>query len=152
MATADTTYPEVRLRLPCDAGSARRGRKLVRKVIAGRDTGVHSAQLGVLQLLTSELITNSLVHACSAYHDLTVAQDACGVRVSVTDGEIDRPVLLSDEHPSVLGGRGLVLVHTYADDWGVEELAAGKVIWFRLNVQPQPARLESMPQQQRRRL
>ena len=68
-----------------------------------------------------------------------------GVRVAVTDGELDRPVLLTDEHPSVLGGRGLVLVHAYADDWGVEEFAAGKAIWFRLNTRnlnpPQPTLL-----------
>lgn len=39
-------------------------------------------------------------------------------------------MLLPDEHPRVLRGRGLVLVHIYADDWGVDELPTGKAIWF----------------------
>ena len=137
-----TSYPEVRLRLPCTPCSAKRGRTIVRLVVASWPTGMDSEQLDVLELLTSELITNSLVHARSAHHELTATQDTMGVRVSVTDGELDRPLLLADEHPSVLGGRGLILVHAYADDWGVEELAAGKAIWFRLNTitldPPQP--------------
>jgi anti-sigma regulatory factor (Ser/Thr protein kinase) len=108
------------------------------------------AQLDVLQLLTSELITNCIMHACSVYHDLSAAQDEMGVRVSVTDGDIARLVLLPDEHPSVLGGRGLVLVHTYADDWGVEELTAGKAIWFRLDGTPNPPQPTLVPKQHRR--
>ena len=145
MTTAHLTYPEVRLRLPCEPASAKRGRTVIRLVVASWRTGMDSDQLDVLELLTSELVTNSLLHACSFQHDLTAIQDALGVRVAVTDGELDRPVLLTDEHPSVLGGRGLVLVHAYADDWGVEEFAAGKAIWFRLNTSkldpPQPTLL-----------
>lgn len=150
MAAADVMYPEVRLRLPCDPRSARRGRTVVGRAIASWDTGMDRAQHDVLQLLTSELITNCIVHACSTYHDLIAAQDPLGVRVSVTDGQIDRPVLLPDEHPSVLGGRGLVLVHTYADDWGVDEYAAGKAIWFRLNVNHGPLRPTLIPSRRRR--
>jgi len=151
MTTTDTAYPEVRLRLPCDPTSARRGRRLVRRAVASWEIGMDNAQLYVLQLLTSELITNCIVHACSTYHHLTAVQDPLGVRVSVTDDEIDRPVLLPDEHPSVLGGRGLVLIHAYADDWGVEELPAGKAIWFRLNVNLEVPPPQGMPEQRRRR-
>ncbi len=150
MATTDVAYPELRLRLPCKPISARRGRTVVRRTVAGWDTGMDSDQLDVLELLTSELITNCLIHACSDHHDLVVAQDPLGVRVSVTDDEIERPMLAPDEHPSVLGGRGLVLVHAYADDWGIEEFPAGKAIWFRLNANPQPARSTPMPEQRRR--
>lgn len=150
MASTDVAYPEVRLRLPCDPRSARRGRTVVRRAVGSWDTGLDRAQLDVLQLLTSELITNCIVHACSDYHDVTAAQDPLGVCVSVTDGEIETPLLLRDEHPSVLGGRGLVLVHTYADDWGVKELLAGKATWFRLNVNHGPPRPTLIPGQCRR--
>ncbi len=150
MATTDVAYPELRLRLPCEPISAGRGRRFVRRAVRSWDTGMDSAKVNVLQLLTSELITNCIVHACSDYHDLVVAQDPLGVRVSVTDDEIDRPMLLPDEHPSVLGGRGLVLVHTYADDWGVDDVPNGKAIWFRLNVHRQPPRQTPMPKQRRR--
>jgi anti-sigma regulatory factor (Ser/Thr protein kinase) len=151
MTTADVTYREVSLRLSCDPSSARRGRTLVRRVIANWDTGMTSAQLDVLQLLTSELITNCIVHACGACHDLTAVDDPLGVRVSVTDDDIDRPLSLPEKHPGVLGGGGLALIQTYADDWGVDELPAGRVIWFRLNViNPAPPRPRVMPEQRRR--
>lgn len=31
-----------------------------------------------------------------------------------------------------------VLVHAYADDWGADELPAGKAMWFRLNTDLEP--------------
>lgn len=139
----------MRLRLPCDPRSARRGRSTLRRVAASWDTGMDCDQLYVLELLTSELITNCLVHACSVHHDVIATHDAVGIRVSVSDGQSDRPVLLPDEHPSVLGGRGLVLVHTYADDWGIDELPAGKATWFRLNFHPRPSAPTLKPQQPR---
>ena len=90
MATAGVKFPKVRLHLPCELMSARRGRTFVRHAVANWDTGMDAAQLNLLRLLTTELITNCIVHACSAYHELTVAQESGGVRVSVTDGMADR--------------------------------------------------------------
>jgi hypothetical protein len=151
MATADVTYPEVRLHLPCELLSARRGRRFVSQAVANWDTGMDGAQRNLLQLLTTELITNCIVHACSAYHELTVVQEIEGVRVSVTDGEVDRLVLVRGEHLRVLAGRGLNLITTYADDCGVDEVPTGHVIWFRLlNSYLGPPQPMPMPKQRRR--
>ena len=80
----------MRLRLPLEPASASRGR-LLRAQVAGWDLGMAADQLDVLELLTSELITNSLVHARSEM-EVTAHHDQRGVRVSVSDLDSRRPV------------------------------------------------------------
>lgn len=89
-------------------------------------------QLDVLELLTSELITNSLVHARSEM-EVTAHHDQRGVRVSVSDLDSRRPVQFPQDD-GALGGRGLALVDALADDWGVDDHPDGKAVWFRLRV------------------
>ncbi len=120
------------LRLPLEPASARRGRTFVRAVVAGWEPGADADRLDVLELLASELITNSLVHARSEL-EITADRDQRGVRVAVSDLDSRRPVVLPyDEH--ALGGRGLALVDVLADEWGVDQLPEGKAVWFRLQV------------------
>ena len=85
-------------------------------------------------LLTSELVTNSLMHARSEV-TVTVAVAEGVAEVGVTDlSDLlpePRSVLEADE-----GGRGLGLVELVAQDWGVAPLAEGKQVWFQLDVGP----------------
>ncbi|WP_435811280.1 ATP-binding protein [Streptomyces termitum] len=86
----------------------------------------------VAELLTSELVTNALVHTGQgAVVTATVVPE--NLRVEVRDFEpgLDRPpVPPADDGTS---GRGLFLVRELADSWGVEERGTGKVVWFELN-------------------
>jgi len=86
-------------------------------------------------LLTSELVTNGIVHA---HTDLEVVVDATPtwVRVEVVDGNPQMPVRREyDEFSST--GRGMEMVELLADDFGVEQLEDhGKRVWFRLGVVP----------------
>lgn len=50
----------------------------------------------------------------------------------VARGEVDRSLLAPKEQHRILSGRGLVLVTTYADDYGVDILATRQVMWIRL--------------------
>ncbi|MFE3325340.1 ATP-binding protein [Streptomyces sp. NPDC059176] len=87
----------------------------------------------VAELLTSELVTNALIHTeDGAVVTATVAP--AGLRVEVRDfttGAYEPRVSApSDENPH---GRGLVLVQSLADSWGVWAQGPGKVVWFELN-------------------
>jgi anti-sigma regulatory factor (Ser/Thr protein kinase) len=101
-------------------------RALVGEAVAGSgaDT-VDSARL-----LTSELVTNAVVHAGTDV-EVRVRRLANGVRVEVADHEAKPPVPTSVPALS-LRGRGLDLVATVADDWGFECRDDGKVVWFEL--------------------
>jgi anti-sigma regulatory factor (Ser/Thr protein kinase) len=87
-------------------------------------------------LLTSELVTNAIVHSRSRHSGgtvaLVVAGNAAGLLVTVTDNgsESGVPVVgaaAGDEH-----GNGLVLVETLADSWGYLHSDSRTTVWFRL--------------------
>ncbi|MFC4498139.1 MULTISPECIES: ATP-binding protein [Streptomyces] len=83
------------------------------------------------ELLTSELVTNALVHTDDdAVLTATVSPD--GLRVEVRDSEPGRPRPGTPAADEATNGRGLVLVESLADAWGVRTQDAGKVVWFEL--------------------
>jgi len=86
--------------------------------------------LDTAELLTSELVTNALLHAGT---DLVVHVEAENgtVRVAVDDGSDNAPRMGSPDTID-LGGRGLPLVASLADRWGWEPLAHGKRVWFEV--------------------
>lgn len=86
----------------------------------------------IVALLVTELVTNAVEHAGTAVV-LSLHCDGSTVRVEVTDGaravpEV-REVALDEE-----GGRGVALVDTFADEWGVQRFPAGKAVWFEVPV------------------
>jgi anti-sigma regulatory factor (Ser/Thr protein kinase) len=85
-------------------------------------------------LLVSELATNAVVHAESEFEVVVVYPSPSGrVRIEVSDREKSLPTP-SRPPPHVPHGRGLLLVSTLADEWGVQEprRRAGKAVWFEL--------------------
>jgi len=84
------------------------------------------------QLLTSELVTNSLVHARTDV-GITVAVAEGVAEVGVTDRSRRLPEPRSAQRVDE-GGRGLRLVELVAQDWGVVQLPEGKQVWFQLEV------------------
>ena len=86
-------------------------------------------------LLTSELVTNAVVHAGTPVQvTCRLADDA--VEVVVSDGHPGRLVPEAPEHDAVpserTGGRGLLLPAALASAWGVAYGRASKAVWFRL--------------------
>jgi len=115
--------------LPLTLASARRARRLVRHAVAAR---VPDDALFTLELLTSEVVTNAVVHAESSPILRVVARGA-RVRVSVQDGSPRWPTC---EHAAdqALSGRGMALVDTLASEWGIERLPdEGKRVWFEVH-------------------
>jgi PAS domain S-box-containing protein len=110
---------------PVSVGDARH---LVREqlVAAGRDDLVEAAELAV-----TELVTNALVHAGTRI-GLRTHLDADGLRVEVTDGSAQFPT--RRRNGTLAGtGRGLMIVDSTVDRWGVDTHPAGKTVWFELS-------------------
>jgi len=115
--------------LPPDRSSAPLGRRWLRRQCEAWGLGA----LGDLaELLTSELVTNAIVHAQSPL--LLRAEVVAGrLRVAVSDEDV-RPPTLADRGVEALGGRGLALIDALADAWGVQarEHVPGKTVYFEL--------------------
>ena len=86
----------------------------------------------IAELLTSELVTNALIHTD---HDavLTATVGPRGLRVEVRDFVGRRPRLRVPNADDGTHGRGLVLVQSLADAWGVRAHGVGKAVWFELD-------------------
>ncbi|ROQ70602.1 anti-sigma regulatory factor (Ser/Thr protein kinase) [Streptomyces sp. 840.1] len=85
----------------------------------------------VAELLLSELVTNALVHTDEgAVVAVSVAPRK--LRVEVRDFVPGMPVSHAPNADDGTHGRGLILVESLADAWGISPKALGKVVWFEL--------------------
>lgn len=88
-------------------------------------------------LLTSELVTNAVVHAGTPVQVTCRLADGA-VEVVVSDGHPGRLVPEAPELEPVpserTGGRGLLLPAALASAWGVAYGRASKAVWFRLTL------------------
>ncbi|EPJ36344.1 hypothetical protein STAFG_6575 [Streptomyces afghaniensis 772] len=93
-----------------------------------------TARADVAELLTSELVTNAIVHTD---HDavLTATVGPRGLRVEVRDFVARRPRLRVPVADDGTNGRGLFLVQSLADAWGVRPHGVGKAVWFELEAE-----------------
>jgi DNA-binding NarL/FixJ family response regulator len=111
-----------------DPRSAGEARRFVAKTLEDWQLG---PLLDTVTLLTSELVTNAIVHAGSEV-DVVVRLTGEAARVEVTDRSAAPP------EPRVAGesdssGRGLALVEALARRWGTRRLASGgKTVWFEI--------------------
>ncbi|MEU4657629.1 ATP-binding protein [Streptomyces sp. NPDC023723] len=119
----------------CDLGAVPEARRALRELL--RHWG-RPGRSEVAELLASELVTNALVHTD---HDavLTAVVDHRAVRVEVRDfvSRWPRPHAVDAEGGThSTHGRGLLLVQSLADAWGVRAHAVGKSVWFELDAGP----------------
>ncbi|WP_351229144.1 SpoIIE family protein phosphatase [Streptomyces sp. NPDC002133] len=89
-------------------------------------------------VLTSELVTNAVIHAGTAADVLCLRTDE-GVRVEVADRYPEREIPLQGSgrtlaHPDRENGRGLLLCAALAARWGVEYTPTHKQVWFQLDM------------------
>ena len=111
--------------VPASVGVAR---SLVRDSLAGFDRDARDVAL----LLTSELVTNAILHARTPVQ-LGVLVDGDRALVCVADRLPESPALSPRAHSHDRpGGRGLALVEDLADTWGTTTYTGGKTVWFVL--------------------
>jgi anti-sigma regulatory factor (Ser/Thr protein kinase) len=99
-------------------------------------TVVPDDRLDAIQLLVTELVTNSVVHAGlrpGEEIELSITRSKAGLRVEVADrGEgFDPPP--PPEDPFAESGRGLALVDMISDRWGVARNGLTRV-WFEIDL------------------
>ena len=85
----------------------------------------------ILVLLTSELVTNAVIHAETPV-DVIVRSCPDRVRVEVVDGSTRAPLRRLAQGDDEWG-RGLGVVETLSSRWGVECAEWGKSVWFELD-------------------
>jgi GAF domain-containing protein/anti-sigma regulatory factor (Ser/Thr protein kinase) len=105
---------------------------VARHWVAAHLRDLPSEVTGCATLLTSELVTNAVLHAatpmCITLHTLPDR-----IRVDVADGNPSFPSI-KEYGQDAATGRGLTLFNTLASNWGVQAVEGGKIVWFELPV------------------
>jgi anti-sigma regulatory factor (Ser/Thr protein kinase) len=112
------------------ASSVGAARRFVRDVLTTRQVG--DKIVDTVELLTSEVVTNAIVHA-GAGPALVVRLGRGRVRVEVHDTISSVPLRLVAD-PYSPSGRGMAIVEELAGDWGVDHIPEGKRVWFEVPV------------------
>jgi anti-sigma regulatory factor (Ser/Thr protein kinase) len=120
------------LTLPGRPEHVREARAFVAKALGELHPGLDTAVL-----LTSELVTNAVMHSGSrcagGVVSILIMESAGGLRIEVADegSELSTPVVRGDAFAS--DGHGLFLVQTLADQWGYLRDDNGTMVWFWLS-------------------
>jgi anti-sigma regulatory factor (Ser/Thr protein kinase) len=128
--TAPTRPPALRslsVSLVATPTAPAEARRHVRAAIESWDV---AADPYVAALLTSELVTNAIMHTAGTVR-LFVTCSCEHLRVYVHDTSRARPVPL-DPPAEAEDGRGLVLVDSLSTDWGSYRTSDGKAVYFTL--------------------
>ncbi|MFI6334677.1 ATP-binding protein [Streptomyces sp. NPDC050535] len=133
-AAANSTVTDASWQLPRTPRSAPHARQLLRAQLSHWQIDGEVAEAA--ELLLSELITNSLRHACAPPgHEigLRLATYEGRLRVEVADADDRRP-LPRRAAPGDEGGRGLTLIQALAERWGFcpRLHGPGKATWAEL--------------------
>jgi two-component sensor histidine kinase len=115
--------------LPPHPTSATRARKLAREHLATCPPDV----VDVVALLVTELASNAVLHARTDFH-LWVEIRTDRVRISVRDASEHKPIPRHYDAEDATG-RGLALVEMLANEWGVDDVDGGKVVWCEVVIQ-----------------
>jgi anti-sigma regulatory factor (Ser/Thr protein kinase) len=111
--------------------------RLARRYLAARAAVWPAGLLDLVGLLTSELVTNAVVHGRRPV-ELRLADDGDQITIEISDGdphplpgEAGRPPNTQQD------GRGLLIVDNLADRWGcrLRRTPPGKTVWFQLGYQ-----------------
>ena len=116
---------ELRVRLASHVASAAQARALVGATLR---TWHVPELLDDALLVTSELVTNAVLHAAGSGIEMVVQLIDHAVRVEVHDDSVRLPAPRASTDQETTG-RGLALVNAVAASWGVDESAAGKRVW-----------------------
>ncbi len=118
----DTTYAAT-------PQSVRHARSDLRTALAAE---VGDNTLDVVELLTTELVINSIEHA-GTKATVTAEVHRDKVRVAVSDNGPGTPQR-RDPSSAEESGRGLSIVDSLAQSWGVDQTESGKTVWFEVGV------------------
>jgi anti-sigma regulatory factor (Ser/Thr protein kinase) len=107
-------------------------RRIVRRTLTA-ESNVNADAVETAVLLTSELVTNAIVHGSE---DPTLLLDVSDDRIHIEVVDCEPTVELVPRTIDVMRqrGRGLAIVDALASTWGVEPRLLGKAVWFELHL------------------
>ena len=85
------------------------------------------------QLVCSELVNNVLMHTTGGGWLSVWWRPGMMMRIEVEDTDPHLPELPRVPGPSQLHGRGLHIVDTVANRWGLQRSPRGKIVWCELD-------------------
>jgi anti-sigma regulatory factor (Ser/Thr protein kinase) len=114
--------------LPPEPASTPTARHFVANALVDGDLDERLREVALL--LTSEVVTNAVIHART---EIRVSVDVrpSALRIEVSDGYPEMPPAVRQSRDSS-GGRGLLMVERLASSWGVDVSSTGKTIWFEM--------------------
>ena len=120
--------------MPGRAEEVSGARAFITRTLAAADRG-QRVDSDAATLLTSELVTNAIMHTASGATDgsvtIVVVDVPDGVLIEVIDdGSPGTPVVKGDLFAA--NGHGLYLVQQLAAQWGYLRNPAGTTVWFHL--------------------
>jgi len=111
--------------LPDSVGQARR-------FVVDALSDLSEEQREDVAVMVSELATNAYRHGDSPFV-VCIDQDRTRVLIEVTDNGAGEPKVCTPG-PTEFSGRGLRIVASLSDDWGVTHDNGGKTVWFEVTV------------------
>lgn len=106
-----------------------------RTFVAGCINGCAPEQVDDIRVCVSELATNALQHTPIGRRflvQITCIDNLVRVEVHDASTNLPQPYTPADTHDR---GRGLLLVSSFADDWGVSHRAGpGKIVWAEFKI------------------
>jgi anti-sigma regulatory factor (Ser/Thr protein kinase) len=113
--------------------------RLARRYVSSRSAAWPADVVDLAVLLTSELVTNAVVHGRGPIQ-LLLVEHGGRLRVEVGDCEPRLPDGPGKPTDSDVSGRGLMILDRLADRWGSHSRRTppGKVVWFEVR-HPLPA-------------
>ncbi len=128
LEAVSSALAESRAHLDRDPRSSAAARRFVEETLRRWEC---EGLLDTVNLLVSELVTNSIVHAESGA-DMAVLLKPDALRIEVTDHGQLMPAL-EEADVDATSGRGMSLVARLSSSWGVVPRADGKTVWFELS-------------------
>lgn len=129
----------IELDLPRDRSAPGRARAELRATLPGR---ISEADRATLTLLTSEVVTNAVIHPGTEVEGsvgLQITAYADRIRVEVDDAGSGFNLQDLPPRPREAGGHGLVVVEGLSSRWGTNrhssDESAGFCVWFELDLE-----------------
>jgi len=126
---------EARVHLQSDVSCLGEGRRFVARTL--REWAADATRIESVTLVANELVANAIVHAGSP-PVLTLTQAGTDLVLRVSDDSCTAPVVRAPTNDE-WSGRGLLLVESLSDRWGVDVEAAGKCVWVAFDGTFSPA-------------
>jgi anti-sigma regulatory factor (Ser/Thr protein kinase) len=126
-AEVSSRAAKVRLELEARPQSAADARRAVASLLGASDL---DELVDTAVLLTSEVVTNAILHARSNVVVIIVVTPPI-VRVEVSDDAERYPEMRRADEEAT-SGRGMTLVDALASAWGVQPANGGKCVWFEV--------------------